>query len=92
MRCEVSYREMRFVLPVVLLFIIMLAGDSSCEGRLGSLTSARRRVYSRNSQPKTAASSNRLRALVRKKVKRIFKTKKLPKPSYGTEMIDKLNR
>ena len=85
---------MRFVLLAVLVFIIMMAGESSCEGRLGSLSSPVRRVYyNRNSQlNKTLASHNRLRALVRKKVKRIFKTKKLPKPSFGTEMIEKLNR
>ena len=85
---------MRFVLPLVLVFIIMLAGESSCEGRLGSVSSPRRRVYSNNSQHnnKTLASSNRLRSMVRKKVKRIFKTKKLSKPRFGTEMIEKLNR
>ena len=84
---------MRLILAV-LVFIIMLAGESSCEGRLGSLSSHRRRVFYNNSRlsNKTLASANRLRSLVRKKVKRIFKTKKLPKPSFGTEMIDKLNR
>ena len=82
---------MRFVVLAVLVFIIMLAGESSCEGRLGSLSSPRRRVYY-NYNNKTLTSSNRLRSLVRKKIKRIFKTKKLSKPSFGPEMIDKLNR
>ena len=73
--------EMRFIILSVLVFIIMLAGESSCEGRQGSLSSPVRRVYyKRNSQlnNQTLASNNRLRALVRRKVKRIFKTKKLP--------------
>ena len=87
---------MRFILLAVLVFIIMLAGECCCEGRLGSLSSRRRRVYrpSYSSQlnNRTLASSNGLRPLVRKKVKRIFKAKTLPRPSFGTEMIDKLNR
>ena len=85
---------MRFLLPALLVFIIMLVGESSCEARLGTPSSPRRRVFYNNSRlsNKTLASANRLRSLVRKKVKRIFKTKKLPKPSFGTEMIDKLNR
>ena len=95
-RCEVlQVTEMRFIILSVLVFIIMLAGESSCEGRQGSLSSPVRRVYyKRNSQlnNQTLASNNRLRALVRRKVKRIFKTKKLPKPSFGAEMIEKLNR
>ena len=86
---------MRFILLAVLVFIIMLAEESSCEGRLGSLSSPVRRVlYKKNSglNNQTLASQNRLRTLLRRKVKRIFKTKKLPKPSFGTEMIEKLNR
>ena len=90
MRCEV--REMRFLVLAVLVFIIMLAEESSCEGRLGSLSSPRRRVYYNNNNNKTLTASNRLRSLVRKKIKRIFKTKKLSKPSLRPEMIDKLNR
>ena len=85
---------MRFVLPVVLVFIIILAEESTCEGRLGSVSSPRRSFYRNNSQHnnKTLASSNRLRSMVRKKVKRIFKTKKLSKPRFGPEVIEKLNR
>ena len=71
---------------LLLLLLTVLLSLTWAEARRGSLSSVRRH---RNS---SLANTDRLRSLVRKKVKRIIKARKQLKPSYDNGMIDRLNR
>ena len=67
--------------------VLVLVSQSRSEGQS---TSLQRRVFRHLNR--TGLDTNRLRSLVRKKVKRIIKAKKLSKPGYETGIIDRLNR
>ena len=71
---------------LLLLLLTVLLSHTWAEARRGSLSSVR---HHRNS---SLANTDRLRSLVRKKVKRIIKARKQLKPSYDNGMIDRLNR
>ena len=79
---------MRFLLVLLLLTVVSKTKE---EARLSSLSSPHLGVY-RPRPNRTLINTNRLRSVVRKKVKRIIKAKKLLKTAQENGIIDRLNR